>query len=52
MCPVIASTQSSNHMMDMLVFDADPKSIGIWKEDEDGGETYLPVLMFNFKISG
>ena len=38
--------------MEKLVFDADPKSIGIIEEGEDGVGNYLPVLLFNFKITG
>ena len=40
--------------MEKLLFDRDPKSIGVMVESDDGEgeETYLPVLMFNYKITG
>ena len=38
--------------MEKLLFNVDPGSIGVMAENEDGVETYLPVLMFNYKITG
>ena len=38
--------------MEKLLFNVDPGSIGVMAENEEGVETYLPVLMFNYKITG
>ena len=40
--------------MEKLLFHVDPRSIGVMVESDegDGEETYLPVLMFNYKITG
>ena len=37
-----------------LLFDVDPRSIGVMVESEegDGEDTYLPVLMFHIMITG
>ena len=51
------STSLQNHiiaLMEKLLFKIDPRSIGVMVESDegDGVETYLPVLMFNYKITG
>ena len=40
--------------MEKLLFDVDPQSIGVMVESDhgEGEDAYLPVMMFNIKITG